>query len=1326
MNMPAASGFIDNLKNVFADWTIALLLFFAVLLVLAALFKGPKVVLLILITATVIAGGCFLAAFIAMLATWDVLRLIDFAIKWVPTVIFALIVIFSAFRGARRGLRKSLILLANAVVAAAICIAFFYFCASSKWVDKTLLSLINGVMGGNTLQNMLGVSAECTTIREIAAEYLPKIIGGDVGLLLADNPEYIVTLADMAFRIVFGIITILLYFVLVFLFYLVYLIAYPERRHKKKVNLAFEQNETDRPYIKNRKGGIIVGVLRGITAGLISLSFIGSAFFIAAGGKGNGTLGKYDLENDEYNTYFAVYRSIESYGTTGIFKILNLMTDPSDTPFYLFAADMVLSGNLDSEESDVASRNVKFREELANFTGFAKDALNLLLKYGKDEITPIINGNGGEDAFDTIVKVMNQPEFRTEFDGLIDAFDSDTYVINLGMSLVNSIVNTIDDLSFASSISEDNKELMKILFQKGYLSDVIPDEHALKDEIATGTSILSEDRDRPRLNVRHLINKKDVRLILDVALSFLADRNNTDGEEEAVDALNLVETLLPDLGKLSILGTSRADEIDPVLTRLYCYVENKYLTAEGEEGVTYKSIADEKVEWLDEINVLLDVTKDALGLWKNIYAAVSDTDENAGSNVNSAAAMSETDGTEEGGSTEEGGGTAENPLDAVGMVLAIFDKDSPNHDENIQYFDNIRGALENSRIIGMALSTSYIYHTITDALSSAFASDVGGEEGEESEGGIYVPEDLVYTGKVNADGSVTPGEMHYLLGGFRLFCSVSYGLVKDLLAGETKIDIDILDDLAAVLGEKDKDGASLSEYLTGSYFLRSFLSDALIEKLRNETTGEEYVYIPTASLEKSADGTPVNVINEADFRSLLDNFKLINEFVKPLVDNKQENEGEGDGKTAVDTLEFIEKKLDDGTFLNLVKSNRIFEATVAKHLWKYISTNNEIRERIDFPSTLDDVESWVTTIDAYGRATKGELCKLLDALTVDGLDFKKLFKGEGNLSAANFIELLGNAENAKKILESDILRYTISKYLIDMAGDEAAGEETDSKIPIIVPYVARENTPQNSSMKYVVKKSELLRLVSAFNNLGIDLSNLDSSNLNLSDILTKLVANKTEIVANPILSATLIHMIVNNENAKELRDLMEIPTKYSEAGSALTDYGSGNPWTAEFPRFIDALDEMFGISTSEEKFEFDAEKIKDTLSKLIPHLNDKSIIKPDSDLTRLQVCYLSDIARSAITKVVDEAFSENEFVAGCQAAKSHGYYRQEELQKIVDVLSLPIPELKDLDLTNGKEVLETLEDIIDTPLPGGGGTLRDLFSDSDILSGLLQSLPQFP
>jgi len=825
MNGTILASFMGIFDKAMADWQMVLFVLLSILLLLVILFKSFKWVYRVLILFSLIVGGVLLGDFISKSVKWNSLEFIDFAIKWGPTIFFSVIVLLSTWLGSIRGLRKSLILLLQATLAGIVWIIMYFVSVRGQKADKILLDAVNLVLGENGLQNMLNVSPEADTLRKVFTEYLPLLFGENstVGVLIRENTAYLLTLADMAFHIIFAVIYYIFYLLTVFLLYLIYHIFYPVRRYRRKRNKMFLENRTDATFKKKRVGGAIVGLARGFAVALISLSFVGSAFYIVAGGNGSGKTENYDFGKDSTNYGYAIYRSIESYGSQGIFKVLNMMSDPSDSPYYLFAADLVFSGELDDPEGGI-SENIVFREELGAFSGFARDTFGLLMKYGSDEITPLVNGTATEGAFNTVLEVMKKPEFQTEFDYLIEEFDSKTYIVNLSMSLIDTVAANIDDMSFASSMSADTRELLKIMFRKGYLSEAIPDEReyigAIGKAEATGSNV------RPYLGVRDLITKKDAGLLLKTVLTFLSEK------QEQASTLQTVKSILPNLKELSVLKGENKEKLDPAFGRVYCFLENRYLTAEGSAGIRYEDIKDEKIQWTEEIGALVGVAENMLSLYEDIY---------------------------------------DPSVSVFEMVVSVFSQENENHDKDVALYDGILEQIADSRLIGKVLSTSKVYKTLSENLKKIYED-------------LYYPENIVYENTYGEDGRLLSyGEMYEFLYGVRALGMGENNVefISALMGSETEMTItEMIDRLSEAIIEVDKNGNTLADYLTDSLILRSLMTSALT------SYGEGYIYVPQGSLETNGEGRTVNLIEKTEFKLLLNNLSELSRIQTDLAENK--------------------------------------------------------------------------------------------------------------------------------------------------------------------------------------------------------------------------------------------------------------------------------------------------------------------------------------------------------------------------------------------------------------------------------------------------------
>ncbi|MDE7439354.1 MAG: MFS transporter, partial [Clostridia bacterium] len=1161
-------------------------------------FKGAKhgirAICVVLAVEVLIVCGFVIVYFI----NEDLDGLIKFAIAWLPTIIFLLIIVSSMLVGIRRGLRKSLILLLHSVLMAGVCLGLFFFCVTSSAVDKLLLDVINTFMGTNGLQNQLGVSAECETIREVLFEYLSDIVynaNNEIGILFSANQAYILTLINMAYRIVFAIVFFIIYQLLLFIMYIIYLICYPERRYKKKRNERFAMNKTDCSYNKRPIGGGCVGLVRGFVSAIISISFVGSIFFIATGGTGASKLPENFSLGEKYDPYISIYRSIEDYGEQGIFKILNAINDPEDTPYYLFAADIVFSGGLDDDLHEV-SGNIAFRRELAAYTGFAKNTLALLLKYDTDgEIEAILNGQINEGKMNKILNVCLNPEFQVEFDNLIDNFDSQTYVINFALSLADAVIANIDDMSFMSSVSATNKELLQVLFRRNYLCDAIPDERERKASVSSeiGGEI------PPYITINHLFTKKDAQIVLDVVLSILAKEINVD------QPATLARVLIPYIEDLSILSSDRSKEFDPVLGRLYCYLDNKYLTDEGEDGIRYSEIKNESVYWTKELRALLSVSDGIFTMYDNVQNG-----ENKDKNI-------------------------------FNRVISLFDEDGEEYAENMRIYEEVTDVVSDSALLSKALCSKKIYNYLYGQFKRISEN-------------VYIPTKITYENKYDKDGNlISHGEAYQLLRGLRLLADkdnraiinsllgLSSDSVEDGSDGESEDKFeDLIKKLTETLTKDDPyaNGNSLASYLTESVLLRSALSSVLMER------AGDMLVVPTYSLETDADENTVNLINKYELREIFEALPKVIDLILPL-------------RSEEITAEHVTNILDDETFNSLLDNgNKIVEGTISNALITVFMDNGNIV----IPRKLEKYEEWITV-----AGVEGELRKFINTIKTLELDVAEMM--DDGLDKDSIFEKLKELESEKieRLLESGIFHYTASDML-------TKGGFSLKNFEVIVP-LSSYSPLVDDNLEKVIRQDELASVFIELKGFGL------TSGMTNESIVRKLVEKKEDINKSNIISASVVNFIVGNE---KICSSLSVPQKYIDAGSKdeLADYGSANVWRKELPNMIEAIDEIFEISTKDDAFEFNSETISEKTNNLLKSLNEPSKVKAGS--TRLDVCYASDILKNNITTELDKALKGVVKDDVIESAKDGGYYTKAELRALSETAG--IFDLDILNIDNGE------------------------------------------
>ena len=1231
MNNPVIS-LINGAVNFVPPW-IMLAVFGAIILfiIIFILFKGFKRGIKFIVLGLILMAAAYLAYLTAQIFMWeDPLEIIAFFVSWGPTALFVLIVLTATLINAKRGLRKSLILSLHAVCAGAFSIAFFFICVSVKEVDYGVVNFANAFLGEEGLQKLLGVDAPSGGLKEILAKALPQLIDAesDLGILISSNTAYLYTLVDMAFKIIFALIAQGIYFFLIIVLYFVYLFCYSQRKYKRTKIAEFQNGMSDRNYRKHHLGGGAVGLVRGLAAGLLAMSFLGTAFYVVAGGKGDGELDDYDFGNDNYNNIYSVYRSFESYGAQGIFKVLNALSDAADTPYYLFAADLIFSGELTDEDAGI-SQDIKFREEFGALTGFARETFDLLMRYGEDELKSVINGEAGDGAFDSILGVMARPDFRREFDGLIDAFDSQTYVINLSLSLVNSIVNNIDELSFTSSVGEDEKELVKLLFKKGYLSPSIPDERKM---IESGTITAEGEAVRPYLNVGRLIEKKDIKIALNIALTLIAEENAAD------DTAKLIKRILPEIANLSILRGGRNSEMDPVLGRLYCLAENKYLTVEGQDGVSYSDIAADNIEWVKEINVLLDVGADVIDLYNNVID----------------------DGKE-----------------GKDILLYMFDESNPDYAENMRLYDSVCVAVTDSRVLGRALASSLVYTELLGALKGVSEN-------------VYLSKDINYSNVYDKDGNlVRSGETYLLLNGVKFLAGPENKDILDKLLNydENTQITELLEIMSDAVSRTDEHGNTISHYLTESEILRAVLSISLIEVEGNT------FYVPKASLEKDENGVEVALINKPELKDLLDNMDSLVKFVMPFVGD-DDSEWQG---TIDDVL--LGENGEDSEFYKMVVRNRIFEGTVAQIL------NVKLQEDIlVVPNSLtDNIDGWVT-ID--GR--KGELIRLLESLKIANFSVASILSGGSFDGDGAFKDVMALSEDELEIfLGSTVLHYTISDYIL------TEGKLDLGDFNVVVPLASRQTLPDET--KSLIKKSELIKVFSELDKLGLDSGN--QSGFDISDILVRLAKDRSILSGSNIISASIVCTITERPDIAD--DLLSVPQSLKMAGTRaeLAYYDDTNPWRTELQNLLDALDEILGLRYVGDTFNLNETVLSDAISGLLQDLNGTSQINPDR--TKLGVCYDSEIFRNKMTVELDGVFANIVSPSALSEAKYGSYYKIEELQTLSNALEVfEIENILNIDEAVLIEKVKAKVPQMNAPLGGefGESSMLDVVYPSAIIS----------
>ena len=1160
-----------------------------------------------------------------------------------PSILFALFVLVGFLRGLRRGFRKSLILLIQAIAAFVICLGVYLLLINNDTVDGLLLTGINSILGSPSgLQDALGVTGDFATLKQVLAQYISDMLAGvGAGPVTAADSGYVMALVLLAYHIVFALLLSIVYKILQFIFYLVYLIFYSEGRYRRKKKE--KEKEGGVPYKKRKLAGAIVGLSRGLVAGLVCVSLIGGVLSVVTGGYGEGKTEDYAFGEPNIDQAYTVYRSLDEYGTKGIIKILNTVRDSEDVPFYLYITDLIFSGRLVDENLGI-DENIKFRDELTGYVGFAKNVATLVMKYGGDTMKNIVS-SGNDEAMNEAVKLFENEDFNREFRLLIENFDAKTFISGFALSFIDSVVENIDQTSISDGMDENTVNMIKILFKPDYYSDKIPSDAAL----------LAAGKKAPVLKASSLISKKDILAAYDV----IVESMNKAPEEEGyidiiggkIDTLSTLKIMVPFVSNLSILSTEKASEVDPVLERLYTYVENTVLTDVNAEGyVSPDYYYDEKIEWTSELKTLLGVAGDAL----NIYATVAkdspsgDSNGEGESNPEDSAKPGKPgigEASAEGKEVGDGDGE-KTSKDALDMIVNIFDAKNENYTANMTRVDRICDSLSKSKLIGRALSSSYMYSQIKTALSSVASS-------------FDMPENVRYDSNGGDDG-----EIKALLDGLKSICK-NETTIKLLSDTPDFSDLEDFKPYAEVLTTADESGNAPIDCVIKSKLLHSLLSAMLVDMSEEEDSS---IYISDRAKESNSAGEKVNIIEKDLLKDILQSSSDIIDLISEI--------------SGADSLKISEIVSNDA--VKKLTKNIIVQGTAAKLLINALKDN----ESIVIPASLSDPEKWLDSgMEGSSDFSKGEFRKLFDFIAEANFDIDGIV--DGSVDVIDEINKLSDEKMQDNMLASDVLWYTISYLLSTSIGD--------GDMEIIVPDGAKADISETETdVKVLIKREEIKALINRVILIAPALKQDETDVREMSDKLIELiVVNKNKVFGSLILDATIINFVVNGNVLDGTT--IEIPTSLKENAKKenLAKYNFDGGWggdNGELVKLINALDVFLGVSaTVADGKKFTMQEVSLDLTEIIKKLKDDSV---------LTTVYASEILKYTVSVKIKDTLTGESLMDNPHAHEEGDKakpYKIEEIRALVSILpdsgeinvsAITIDKLLTLYVKSGKKVEE--------------------------------------
>ena len=1083
-----------------------------------------------------------------------------------PTVIFALIVLIRILIGYHSGARRQVIFIIHSIIAFAVCLIIYFALVNNRFFDKFILDVVNKFLGKDGLEEMLGVNPNCKTMREVLVQYIPSQMNFFDGLqlILKDNGAYLLTLVNISYHIILAFVLYFVYLLLEGIMFIFYLIFYSERKHRNKKNARYEDGLEEQPYIKHKKYGAIIGLFRGLAKGLICLSFMGSLFFVISG-TGNKNRAKYETKNDTYNLGFTIYKEIGNYGEYGIFKVLNMCKDRDDVPYYLYAADLVFQGGLKDEARGI-NENIYLREELNAYVEFSTDTFDLLMKYGSDELIPIILGEYDGNAMDVIIKIMQNEDFQAEFKVLINNFDAKTYIINFALSLVDSISNHLEEVSFTQGLNADAIDVMNIAFKKGYLSETIPFEKNLK-------ASKKDDVELGYIKPSSVLTAKDARILLNSIFEIINISEKY--KDDSNLALKLVEGLTKYVSKLSIIDEARSDELNPVLKRLYAFVDSKYLSESAYkndggseemlkkqrrmEQIIYKNEYYNDIDWVKELNILVNSVEDVLLIYDDVFVG---------------------------------------NRDAFSATLAIFDETNGNYDRNIKMYHELVEKLSDSKVLGEAASSIIVTTNIEKFISENIIE------------GFTVPSNISYANNNNGENKEY-GELYYFLKGLeRINEKVEVDgkeektTLLDLISNSTTLDekeaFDLILNISTILA-RNEDGGIYAENILRSKMLHSLFSSYLI---KNSGANEGFSIYIDKSVVKN------NLIN---YDELVGFFKMAPDVLKlarPIIEEKTD-----DTKAIIDLFE-------DPIAKEALK-NVIFEGTFSSVMYNNLSSN----ENLVFPEYFANKDSWVST-----KKEKSEIVKLINALNNPNFDLYAFIGSDDDEDKGDPKETIKKLtkEDVDEILDSGILYYSLSKYLVNN------GTTLIDKLSIIVPNVVRISDPTRDAFR-IERNTLSVFLCNAKHFIPEEGEEIVAIKL-MKKLLDKDIMDSDEVLDNNIYSATFSYSICTPGSLlNEMTESLPVPEKtatYASEEKLIETFTSANPWKREAKNLIYGIDDLIDIKSQSDDYNFD--NIEALVKDDISILNNPSTHY--NDLPKLDAIYKSYMLGYKLTKILHSTF----------------------------------------------------------------------------------------
>ena len=264
---------------------------------------------------------------------------ITLLVKFLPTILSALIILLCMLRGLIRGFRKSLILFLHYIISITLGL-IAYFALTNFLMNSDLNSIVSNI--GPEFSEAHGI---LDVANVLIKQYIPEYSGIFANQYMG---QITIAICGLAVSLACGIVCLVVLPLLIRLILrILYLLFYREGKYKKHIEA--EGGE----YHANRFFGMLVGAARGLVCSLLLVSYITSIYFIGSGGITKSEENVNDVQvltylSDTYSFDFnAVYKGLKESRSTGIGALFDLI-QIEGKPIDLYYTDLYLTSTFNT------------------------------------------------------------------------------------------------------------------------------------------------------------------------------------------------------------------------------------------------------------------------------------------------------------------------------------------------------------------------------------------------------------------------------------------------------------------------------------------------------------------------------------------------------------------------------------------------------------------------------------------------------------------------------------------------------------------------------------------------------------------------------------------------------------------------------------------------------------------------------------------------------------------------------------------------------------------------------------------------------------------